>query len=353
MERVCLKERDFLFDNAKGILAFLVVFAHITQHANFLSDDFVDYINRGIYMFHMPVFIFISGYFSKKHKIKSIMNLFALYFVWQMLISPFVYSILKGITFEKALKPLFLSQATYWYLLSLITWRVITPYFSRLKGAFWISLILGLLIGLSKLNIDLQYFSFGRTVAFYPFFLLGFYCTKERFYAIKDKFKKHWGLIAFIGVLAVGIALMYAVYPLLIRETRAMRLLTGKCKYDTYFINPYNGIWVSGLIYLIRFAAIFLFFTFIPSKKCFLTKLGDASLFIYLTHWWFISYFKANYFQDVSYENGYLVIGFAFVATALYCWLLTTKPLMKLGNWMTNIKMDWLLKEESDTPQNI
>lgn len=341
-----LKQRDFLFDNAKGLLAFLVVFSHITQHANFVSQEFVDYINRGIFMFHMPVFIFISGYFSKKHKPRSILNLFALYFVWQMGIAPMVYSILKGIPFADALKPLFLPQATYWYLLSLIIWRVITPYFSMLKGGFVISIMFGLLVGLSDIKADLQYFSYARTVAFYPFFLLGFYCTKERFYAIKDKFKKHWGFIAFIGVLAIGIALMYAVYPLLVRETRAMRLLVGKFKYETYYNNPYTGIWVSGLIYLVRFAAVFLFFTFIPKTKGILTRLGNGSLFIYLTHWWVISYLENKYFQDVSYENGYLVIGFAFVATCFYCWLLTTKPFLKLGYWMTNIKIDWLLKKD-------
>ena len=139
---------------------------------------------------------------------------------------------------------------------------------------------------------------------------------------------------------------MYAVVPLLSRDTRALRLLTGRYKYDAYFTNPYDGVWVNAIFYFVRIGATFLFFTFIPSKKCFLTKLGEASLFIYLTHWWFISYFKENYFQNPNYENGLLVLGFGFTATVLYCWLLTTKPFMKLGHFMTNIKIDWLIKKE-------
>lgn len=342
-----IKERDFLFDNAKGILAFLVVFSHIIQHASLASHDFVDYIHRGIFLIHMPAFIFISGYFSKKHKVSSIINLFALYFVWQMGIAPVVYAVMKGIAFEKALKPLFLPQATYWYLLSLIIWRIITPYFAKLKHGLLVSLVFGLGVGFTSLNIDLQYFSFGRTVSFYPFFLLGFYCEKEKFYSLQNKFKKHWGFLAFMTVLAIGVMFMYAVYPLLVRETRVMRLLVGKFKYDTYYQNVYNAIWVGGVIYLVRFVAIFLFFTFIPKVKCWLTRLGEGCLFIYLTHWWIIHYIETNYFKEADYSNGYAVIGYAFLATTFYCWLLTTQPFLKLGYWMTNIKVDrWLKPDE-------
>ena len=341
-----MKERDYLFDNAKGLLAFLVVFAHITQHANFLSEDFVDWVNRGIYLIHMPAFIFISGYFSKKHNTKGIINLFALYAVWQMVVSPMAYAFIKDIPLEKAIKPLFLPQATYWYLLSLVFWRMITPYFAKFKRPLLLSLIFGLLIGLTSMTINLQYFSYSRTIAFYPFFMLGYLCTKEQFYKVQDKFKKHWGFLAFMVVIALGVWFMYSMYPLLSRETRSMRFLVGKFKYEDYYLNPYDGIWGSAIVYFLRFVAIFLFFTFIPRTKTLLTRIGDGSLFIYLTHWYFIEYAKLHYFQNPNYENGWAILGFAFVATALYCWLFTTKPLMKLGHVLTNIKLDRFFKED-------
>lgn len=349
-----MEERDYLFDNAKGLLAFLVVFAHITQHANFLSEDFVDWINRGIYLIHMPAFIFISGYFSKKHNVKGIINLFALYAVWQMVVSPMAYAFIKDIPLEKAIKPLFLPQATYWYLLSLVFWRMITPYFAKFKRPLLLSLIFGLLIGLTSMTINLQYFSYSRTIAFYPFFMLGYLCTKEQFYKVQAKVKKHWGFVAFMAVMALGIWFMYSMYPLLSKETRSMRFLVGKFKYEDYYLNPYDGLWGSAIVYFIRFVAIFLFFTFIPRTKTFLTRIGEGSLFIYLTHWYFIEYAKLHYFQDPNYDNGWAILGFAFVATSLYCWLFTTKPLMKLGHFLTNIKLDRFFKEDSqpvDTTQ--
>ena len=59
------KERDYLFDNYKAILIILVVVGHFIEVA---SEDNVgmQMLKWMIFSFHMPAFIFISGYFSKK-----------------------------------------------------------------------------------------------------------------------------------------------------------------------------------------------------------------------------------------------------------------------------------------------
>ena len=45
-------ERDYRLDNAKAIGIFLVVFAHVMSTST---------ITNYIYLFHMPLFFFISG----------------------------------------------------------------------------------------------------------------------------------------------------------------------------------------------------------------------------------------------------------------------------------------------------
>ena len=60
------KTRDSYFDNLKTILIFLVVLGHFTNLNN--SVPLMGAINNVIYSFHMPIFIFISGYFSKSIK---------------------------------------------------------------------------------------------------------------------------------------------------------------------------------------------------------------------------------------------------------------------------------------------
>lgn len=66
--------REIKLDNFKGILIFLVVLGHIVG----VSKEGVENIVNYIYSFHMPAFVFISGYFSKNPSIKKILNLFLL-----------------------------------------------------------------------------------------------------------------------------------------------------------------------------------------------------------------------------------------------------------------------------------
>lgn len=69
--------RSAYWDNIKGFLIILVVFAHclLNLQNSPLNNALVD----AIYMFHMPAFVFVSGYFSKSEHSRSffpIMNLF-------------------------------------------------------------------------------------------------------------------------------------------------------------------------------------------------------------------------------------------------------------------------------------
>ena len=56
-----MKERDYLFDNYKAFLIVLVVVGHFIEVA---SDDNVvmETTKWIIFSFHMPAFVFISGY---------------------------------------------------------------------------------------------------------------------------------------------------------------------------------------------------------------------------------------------------------------------------------------------------
>ena len=68
-----MKERDYGFDNSKLILIILVVFAHLLEIStkNYGSNND---IYRVIYSFHMPAFVFITGYFSKFLSISRALN---------------------------------------------------------------------------------------------------------------------------------------------------------------------------------------------------------------------------------------------------------------------------------------
>ena len=59
-------ERSPYWDNIKGFLIALVVFAHCLYA--FQSFRLNDVLVDAIYFFHMPAFVFTSGYFSKSKR---------------------------------------------------------------------------------------------------------------------------------------------------------------------------------------------------------------------------------------------------------------------------------------------
>ncbi len=61
-------KRDYQFDNIKCIMMILVVLGHALTHlyAKGLGTFPTKYLYSAIYAFHMPMFIFIAGYFSKR-----------------------------------------------------------------------------------------------------------------------------------------------------------------------------------------------------------------------------------------------------------------------------------------------
>ena len=57
--------RDFHIDNIKGVLIFLVVLGHMLGYLQETHSAFATGVRTFIYFFHMPGFIFMSGYLAK------------------------------------------------------------------------------------------------------------------------------------------------------------------------------------------------------------------------------------------------------------------------------------------------
>lgn len=80
------KQREYLFDNYKVLLIVLVVIGHFIEPC-YDQNPFLYELKWGIVAFHMPAFIFISGYFSKK--IPSVKKL-----IGGLVIPYFVYEVI-------------------------------------------------------------------------------------------------------------------------------------------------------------------------------------------------------------------------------------------------------------------
>ena len=118
------KQRSVYWDNIKGLLMLLTVFAHILyqlQSNSSAINSIVDYI----YMFHMPAFVFVCGYFGKSensHSFGAIIKLLFLYFIFNSVMG-FVYG------FDSLLKPMY----SYWFLIALVVWRLTAHHIAVFK----------------------------------------------------------------------------------------------------------------------------------------------------------------------------------------------------------------------------
>lgn len=271
--------RNERIDNLKGILMVLVVFGHFLELI--MDQGWTKYVYELIYSFHMPFFVFISGYFYKFNFEKIIRNLLFPYIVFQVLYILFARLVLKDFQILQFYSPYWL----LWYLFAMILWSFMILLFPRGKIVKdFISLFIAFLICLAAglTNNFGREFSLSRILVFFPFFLLGNcysgWKKKSIGQAWQNKFYKIQKIIAFIAILVI---IPYSFIML--------RLYTGIK--NTWFYEALcyekdgSGITFRMIHILIALCVILIGITFMPNKKIrFLSKAGENTMQVYLLH---------------------------------------------------------------------
>ena len=87
-------ERLCGFDNLKFVLIFLVVLGHFLEISEAFEGS--ELLLRTIYSFHMPAFLFLTGYFAKFRPKKIALQFGYTYLLFQVLYLLFAYRFLGG-----------------------------------------------------------------------------------------------------------------------------------------------------------------------------------------------------------------------------------------------------------------
>ena len=171
MENKVVAQRDITLDVIKGVLIFLVVLAHFAVSKKVGLP--IRAWGNAIYAFHMPAFIFISGYLSKRvtaQRTKEIDTLLWPFLVFQVLM--LIYSKLTG--YGGGGINLFETKYLNWYILALFFWRLIIPYCAKIKHYVAIVFALGIAF-FAGYFVDNSILTLYRVFYFFPVFLLGYY----------------------------------------------------------------------------------------------------------------------------------------------------------------------------------
>jgi fucose 4-O-acetylase-like acetyltransferase len=219
-------------DSLRGILIVLVVFGHITLHSFPEDNDWYETTRTLVYQFHMPAFLFISGfvfYYTGKATLdwmnyrrfiadraeRLLIPYFAMAMIiitGKMIASHFVSVDSLPRSFFGGVMSIFGPNETspvnsIWYLVVLFIYSVLTPLLMRLSNnrLEWITLL-----SIPLCFIDLpQDFYLWRSSHFFVFFLCGCVAAKHlpAYLAFIDRYR------AALAIAAIAVLFWSDSYP--------------------------------------------------------------------------------------------------------------------------------------------
>lgn len=199
-------ERIALFDNIKGILIILVVLGHIA-HPIHNENPVLSAVFDIIYLFHMPLFVFMSGLFAKgayrggKLNVDRILSFLVLGFGFQIALA-----LVNGAALTPARILSFTSAP--WYLASMACWYALTPALSHLGPQRGLALALAVSVLWGMVDLSSGLLAISRTIAFLPCFALGYYLKPQDILRIRN-----WRGAACAVAIALAIAAIRVIDP--------------------------------------------------------------------------------------------------------------------------------------------
>lgn len=272
MSTITQPKREYLYDNIRGILILLVVLGHALEYFR-LDNKVGAFIYVFIYLFHMPVFIFISGYFSKnlaKGRATAVETFLVPYLLLNLILSLIMLAIGKIDAF------MILSPGwTLWYLYCMFIWRLLLPDLVKVRRILILSFIVGIFSGfLTEFG---TYMAMARTLGFLPYFLAGYFTDRS---LLEKIYHWRWRKIISIGIIILGLIVAYVW----VQSDLPPEILWRDRSFLLFKLPLYQNILDNILLYLVGFAFVFVFISLAAPRPHFFTSWGQKTLTIYLLH---------------------------------------------------------------------
>ena len=308
--------RDYLFDNIKALLIFLVAAVHFEAavRSAYGACPVTDMLMLTASSFHMPLFMIISGYFSKHVKRDRITDTVIIYLTAQALF--FVYDFfltydmsLKGISLVRLLSPGF----SMWYLFALVWLRLFHKELSQMKYPVAISAVVSIAVMGSAMDTAGRQ-AIVKTLAHALYFIIGLRITPEHIHRLRRLPKALFaaGIAAGAGVLrlitiASGIISPHTLRLMTIRAQSADNLGGGVRPYLMYVFVTVLALFMSAMIVGIM-----------PDKPTFFSVFGRNTVTVYIAQAFVYLMLRAAAGRLTGFIPSYLMNIFA-AALAIAC----------------------------------
>ncbi|MFF9199601.1 acyltransferase family protein [Streptomyces sp. NPDC014779] len=323
--------RDPYFDNAKYLAILLVAVGHVLPVV-LIGSRSARALYEFIYLFHMPVFILVSGYLSRSYtgkpaQLKRLLTGVALpYVVFEV-----VYTLLTR--WVEPGRPFSLLQPTYlmWFLLALFAWRITAPFWSVVRWPVAVSLAIAALATVTPgLGGQLE---LPRILQFLPFFVIGLRMRPEHFAWLRRTPVR----VAALAVLAVTLVVTYRVTPYVplnwVYRSRSVQELS---------MGLLPGVFWAGVLFLLTLLLCAAFLSLVPGTQRWFTVLGAGTICGYLLHGIVIRLGSYSGFYD-GLEQLQTPLGRVVVTVAILVvmTLLCTPVVRKVMKPVTEPEMAW------------
>lgn len=283
-------KRSITIDSIKGILILLVVLGHALQYGygaeyqnmNFYYDD---YLFRAIYCFHMPLFMFISGFLFYKSNQKSCLTVFLSklktigipYVIYVTLIIACNHLLLQNHFYISYYLKVIRMGTEMWFLWSLLINCIIVSFIKYLTGSKQnlMAFLLGIICFLSLFISDKIILPEHKFV--FLFFILGYFYNSVG--VNWTSYLKNYRLFIVLSVLYFMCILIYGkeimIYHGGFCVVNENGFLVGQFCKDIirWMIGIISSCWIMGLYYLVIMKW--------HSITTMLVKLGGQTLAIY------------------------------------------------------------------------
>jgi len=299
------------FLNARFILILLVVIANCIEPL-VSQNRGMQILFDSIYTFHIPMFVFVTGYFSRDFHLDShglkILKLIA----YQYVVFQTLYSFLDHFLFHapNIYYSFFMPYSLLWFLFSNFFWKILLRLFTTLRHPILVSILLGVIVGyIHGLG---GWFSFSRTLVYFPFFLAGYYIKM-------DSIKKYLARIRWFAVCA-GLLISVSLW---LGWKIDLRWLYGSYTYGQIG----HQEWYAGIYRFVTYAfegiASLGLLCLVPWKYSQITERGKHTLYVFLIHGLLVKTLLAlgiYRWIQTPLEIGYILLG-----SVVLTWILSHK----------------------------
>lgn len=308
------------FDNLKGLAIFLIVLGHLTL---FRSNDTIGFIRNFVFLFHLPVFFFVAGYFSKvgpDEPIKAFKRLFIPYILFCVIWEIFnVYCLGEHPNSVLFIHPGYM----LWFLMSLFFMKMGLPIIDRFKYPLTIAIIGSLLIGF----IDSNILGISRTFCYLPVFILGY-----KYNDYKEKLISRFRIIE-NNTFAIAIAILSIIVSIVLAAVFNHDIISLKHMYgDEYLMD----MLYRGIVIFVSSLNVVVLTRFMTNRKIVFTQMGVNSLTVYLFHPYAIKICKALV-RPLLEDHIKITIVFIFVMSFIIAYVLSRDVVTKALNGLLDM----------------